>query len=74
MRIYASVSPKTSTPRKVVAYNSNTPAKVLTTLASDYDDYVRYGVAKNPNTPAELLTTLSTDSDEDVRRAAYRKS
>ena len=74
MRIYASVSPKTSTPRKVVAYNSNTPAEVLTTLASDYDDYVRRHVARNSNTPAKVLTTLSVDSHEDVRRAAYRKS
>ena len=74
MRIYASVSPKTSIPRKVVAYNSNTPAKVLTTLASDYDDYVRRAAYRNSNTPAEVLTTLASDSNGYVRRASYRKS
>ena len=74
MRIYASVSPKTSTPRKVVAYNSNTPAEALTILASDSDNYVRRGVAYNSNTPAEVLTTLAGDPNEYVRRAAYRKS
>jgi hypothetical protein len=50
-----------------VAGNPNTPATVLTTLATDKASWVRREVAGNPATPAAVLTALATDEDYKVR-------
>jgi hypothetical protein len=50
------------------ASNPSTPIDLLSTLASDADDYVRAGVASNPSTPIDLLSTLASDFIVFVRR------
>ena len=49
------------------AQNPNTPTEILTLLARDKDEDVRWRVAQNPNTPPEILTILARDVDEVVR-------
>lgn len=44
-------------------------AELLTALAVDADEDVRYGVAQNTHAPVEILTALATDADWHVRYA-----
>ena len=53
--------------RLKLAQNPNTPPEILTILARDEDEDVRWRVAHNPNTPPEILTHLARDKDGDVR-------
>jgi len=44
-----------------IAENPNTPVELLTKLATDKSEDVRFAVAENPNTPVESLIKLATD-------------
>ena len=60
------------TVRKEVAGNLGTPMEVLTRLAGDLDEGVRWRVAENPSAPVEVLTRLASDQDSDVHRFVAR--
>ena len=55
--------------RRIVASNPNTPAEVLSRLATDKSPAIRRCVAENPRTPHNTLSSLAKDVDPDVRLA-----
>ena len=42
-----------------LAYNTNTPKKILAILSTDKSGWVRSRVAKNPNTPVKVSKTIN---------------
>jgi hypothetical protein len=50
-----------------VAWNTNTPVKVLEDLSTDEDWSIRSAVVRNPNTPVGALETLAKDENGNVR-------
>lgn len=53
--------------RRIVAENPATPADLLSELANDESNWMRFIVAGNRTTPAGLLRRLSESEDEHVR-------
>jgi hypothetical protein len=56
--------------RRELALNTNTPLRILKTLAQDKNWDVRRYVAANPNTPIEILRKLAKDKNRRVRKYA----